>query len=347
MKNIQKIVVKKKNVVGMIFHELRDLGQNDILIKTLMSSISHATELGVIRGTTPTFRKKWNDEYRLYTKGKPTKKYPSSLGYENVGEVISVGKEVREYKKGDIVWTDSSHQEMVVVDVEKDQICKLPSKKDLKKGVFLALTRVALAGIHDADIRIGDRVAVFGQGTIGLLTLQLAQRASQTSCFGVEPIRIRQNMGRSFGGIILDPNKQDAAFEIHRLTGGFGVDVAIETSGCSEALHEALRSCRIGGRVVTVGTYRQGAKGLYLAEEWHRNRIEMISSMTVNSCSSRSYPRWSLERLNSTALQLLLDKKVKVEELVTHVFPFKQAVKAYQLLMSHPERTIKIVLSYE
>ena len=342
-----KLVAVKRGEVSLIKEELPPLDNNGLLIRTLMSAISHATELGVINRTTPTFYKKWLSEYRVYSKEGSTKKYPASLGYENVGEIIDVGRDVKEFKKGDIVWTDSPHQDFVIVSAIKNQICKLPSKEYLKRGLFIALTRVALTGIRDAKLNIGDRVAVFGLGTIGLLTIQLAALATQEKVYTVEPIKRRRILGKKLNAFVFDLGKEDAALRIHELTDGYGVDAVIETSGNTKALHEAIRSCRMGGRVVTVGTYRQDSRHLHLAEEWHRNRIELISSMSVNGCPSRDYPRWDLYRLNKTASELLIHRKVMVEDLITHTFPFKHAVKAYKLLAAHPEKTVKIVFSYE
>lgn len=346
MKSFLRLSVKAPYILELTLVPFRHLKAEEILVKTLLSGISHGTELAVLQGTTPTFSKEWREDYQMYSNGKPSKSYPTVLGYESVGEIIEIGKSVNNFKVGDIVWVDSPHQEYSVLRTEGHQIYKIPSKKFIRRAIFLALTRVALAGIHDAKIKIGDRVAVFGLGTVGLISIQLAQLISPIVCFGIDPIELRRKTAGKFSNYTLDPNKEDAGLKIHKATNGQGVDVAIETSGSPEALHQAIRSCRKGGRVVTVGTYRQGAAEIFLSEEWHRNRIELISSMSVNGCVPRDYPLWTLDRLNNTALQLLIDNKIKVEEFITQVYSFRQATRAYQYLMKHPENTIKIALDY-
>lgn len=347
MKSFLRLSVKAPYVLELTLVPIRHLKAKEILVKTLLSGISHGTELAILQGTTPTFSKEWREDYQIYINGgKPSKSYPTVLGYESVGEIIEVGSGVNNFMAGDIVWVDSPHQEYSILHVERHQIYKLPNKSFIRRAIFLALTRVALAGIHDARIKIGDRVAVFGLGTVGLITTQLAQLASSEDCFGIDPIEMRRKTARKFLKYCFDPSKEDVGEKIHETMNGGGVDVAIETSGSPEALHQAIRSCKKGGRVVTVGTYRQGAAEVFLGEEWHRNRIELISSMSVNGCVSRDYPLWTLDRLNNTALQLLVGNKIEVESFITHVYPFRQATKAYQYLMEHPENTIKIALDY-
>lgn len=343
----RQLVVTAKNKIEFRTINLPELNDNEILVKTILSGVSHATELATIEKKAPTLLKHWNKKYRIYSGNGQSKKYPCTLGYENVGRIIQLGKKVTKFKIGEIVWTDNPHQQYSIVDTTVDRIYKIPSIKHIKRAIFLALTRVALASVHDAEIKIGDRVAVYGLGTIGLIAIQFASLASQSKCFGIDPIELRRNIANTFGHQTFSPLNIDTADAIHKLTEGKGVDASIESSGSTKGLNEAIRSCRVGGRVALVGTYRQGAKDLFLAEEWHRNRIEMISSMSVNDCPPRDYPRWTLDRLNEVALSFLISGKIEVEKFITQTYSFKNAPKAYQLLQTHPEKTIKIVFDYE
>lgn len=134
---------------------------------------------------------------------------------------------------------------------------------------------------------------------------------------------------------------------VHELTGGIGADAAIEASGSYTGLHEAIRCLRVGGRVATVASYHGDQLGLRLGEEYHRNRITLISSMTINGCDQRSHPLWTLDRLNATARQLIVDRVVRTEGLITHRIPFERAAEAYTLITDTPQATIKVVLTYD
>lgn len=348
MKNY-RLMVEKPNSITIQKSDIPPLQSREILVKTIFSGISHGTEIAIINNEVPAYIKKWDPDMRLYTEGKPTKGYPTPLGYENAGEVIKVGSGVKpsEFNVGDYVWMPVPHQTFTVADVDGAPILKLSGKADAKKSIFTALTRVALEGVHDGRIKIGDRVAVFGLGTVGLLTLKMAQLQSQTQIIGIDLLPIRQKAAGECGALAINPTECDVAVRIHELTDGQGVDVAIETSGTSKGLHEAIRSCRLGGRVVTVASYRGGAANLFLDEEWHRNRIEMVSSMSISGAVPRDYPLWNLERLNETALRIIEENRIEVESLITHEVPFMEAQKAYDIIQNSPNETIKVILTYE
>jgi threonine dehydrogenase-like Zn-dependent dehydrogenase len=99
--------------------------------------------------------------------------------------------------------------------------------------------------------------------------------------------------------------------------------------------------------VVTVGSYHGQGAALALGEEYHRNGITLVSSMTVNGCAHRQAPRWDLPRLDATARRLIETGALPVTELITHRVPFAHAESAYRLVAEQPETTIKVVLTYE
>lgn len=139
----------------------------------------------------------------------------------------------------------------------------------------------------------------------------------------------------------------DVAAVVHELTGAAGADAAIEASGSYLGLQEAIRCLRVGGRVATVASYHGDQLGLRLGEEYHRNRITLISSMTINGCAQRTHPLWTLDRLNTTARQLIADRVVRTGGLITHRIPFDRAAEAYALITDTPQDTIKVVLTYD
>jgi threonine dehydrogenase-like Zn-dependent dehydrogenase len=99
--------------------------------------------------------------------------------------------------------------------------------------------------------------------------------------------------------------------------------------------------------VVAISSYNETLKGVSLGAEFHRNRIQLISSMTINECAHRSNPCWSLERLNTVARGMLASGQLIVENLVTHTFSFSEAQEAYDLLNRAPDDVLKIALTYQ
>lgn len=346
MKKTVKLFATAKNKIDFAESQLPQMGENDVFVKSLFCGISHATEMAVIEGTIPTFSEKWLEEYRCFVSGKPSKAYPASLGYENVVDVLEIGSKVRNIKVGDILWIDNPHQTYSVIDTTKKPYLKIPDKSYVRKATLLVATRVALAGIHDAIPKIGDSVLISGLGAIGLLTIQLLKLSGVSNIFASDPIRMRRELAEEFGAISIDPTGVDVALFCHRKLNKTGVDIALDTSGSIQALNDAIRSCSVGGRVITIATYRNYAEKLFLGGEWHRNRIELISSMSVNGCPHRNFPLWNLNRLNETALDLIIKDKINTEGLITQEFPFLKAKQAYNLIRSHSDRTVKVILNY-
>jgi threonine dehydrogenase-like Zn-dependent dehydrogenase len=139
----------------------------------------------------------------------------------------------------------------------------------------------------------------------------------------------------------------DLAAHVRDLTGGRGADAVVEASGSYRLLHQAIRCAAPAGRVATVASYHGDQRGLSLGEEYQRNRITLVSSMTIGGVPRRAYPAWDLDRLNTTVRDLVNDGGLTTGELITHRISFSDADAAYDLIDTAPETTIKVVLTYE
>jgi threonine dehydrogenase-like Zn-dependent dehydrogenase len=95
-----------------------------------------------------------------------------------------------------------------------------------------------------------------------------------------------------------------------------------------------------------VGFYQGGAPELRLGEEWHHNRLDMVSSMGAWGAPHRSYPAWDRPRVMQTVVELLAAGAVRVEDLPVRRFPFAQATEAYRWLDANPNEAVKVALTY-
>ena len=102
----------------------------------------------------------------------------------------------------------------------------------------------------------------------------------------------------------------------------------------------------MAGTVVAGGFYQGGATALRLGEEWHLNRITMISTMAWWECPHRDHPLWNRPRINQVVTDLLASGKLMTDGLISHRFPFARAAEAYELIDRHPEEVVKVVLAY-
>jgi 2-desacetyl-2-hydroxyethyl bacteriochlorophyllide A dehydrogenase len=350
--DLEELVVTGPKELKFKSYRERKLRPNQVRAKAILSGISHGTELNLYRGTVPFYNKVFDMKMRLFLEGENFSSYPIKLGYEWVGRVIEVGEEVRNYKEGDLIHLPLGHctTHTFAEDIKSmyGMTDALPNNITPDKAVFLSLGGVALQAIHDAHIKIGDRIAVFGLGTIGLLTIQLAKLNGASWVDAVDPIPMRREFAKNLGAdAVYNPLECDAAKEIKSSSPNYGADIAIEISGNYNALHEAIRSVKISGTVVAAGFYQGEAKGLRLGEEWHHNRITMHSSMGVWGNPHRDYPSWDRNRIHETVIELLEKDKISIDNFITHRIPFKNASEAYELIDKNPKNIIKIVLKYD
>lgn len=329
------------------------LKPDEVRAQAILSGISHGTELNLYRGTAPFHNKRFDSDRRLFVSAADHTPYPSQLGYDWVGRVIEIGADVANFQVGDLVHLPFAHREThtfaATAQTALGAIPTLPAALSPERAIMLALAGVALQAVHDAHIKLGDRVAVFGLGVIGLLTVQLARLDGASWVEGIDPLPIRRAAAEAVGADrVLDPTACDVGWEIksempHQAA---GVDVAIEISGHYAALQEAIRSVRMGGTVVAAGYYQGQGTALRLGEEWHHNRVTMVSSMGVWNCPHRDYPTWDRGRIHAQAAQLLATQQLKTDGFITHQIPFERAAEAYELIDQRPEETIKVVLTY-
>ncbi|TWJ20737.1 threonine dehydrogenase-like Zn-dependent dehydrogenase [Micromonospora endolithica] len=343
-----RVMITGPGQVEIVREHLPALGPDAVYAESVVSGISHGTEMAWVAGDAAALHRSWDSQRRIFLDG-AGRDFPVAPGYETIARVTAVGEAaVGKVSIGDLVTLDRPHGTAHIVPADAAVASRLPAGVDAERAVFFILARVALGGVHDAEVRLGDTVVVVGLGTVGLLAGQLARLAGAAKVIGVDRYPLRLDTADSLGITpVHAATDDDIAVQVRKLCGPQGADVAIEASGSYGGLHEAIRCVRIGGQVATVASYHGDQNGLRLGEEYHRNRITLVSSMTVNGCPQRAYPAWDLPRLSATARDLVIRGHVHVDSLVTHRFPFDQAAEAYHLIAQRPEETIKVVLTYD
>lgn len=346
-----ELILTEPRAVELAPYDEPPLGADQVRAEGILSGVSHGTELSLYRGLSAFDGKRFDLGARLFVDSDDAaSSYPMRLGYEWVGAVREAGPEVRAVRVGDLVHLALPHRETqtaTISDGPHRSWTLLPPGLDPIQGALLQTGTIALQAIHDARIKVGDRVAIFGLGTFGLLAVQLARLSGAAWIAAVDPIEGRRELAGAFGAeYVLDPTASDPGGQIHAAAGGSGVDVAIEFSGRYAALHQALRSARHAGCVVAAGFYTGPAGSeLRLGEEWHHNRLTLVSSMSGWGSPHRE-PGWDRRRLRSTILGLLASGRLDVEAFVTQRIPFTRAGEAYELIDTRPEDTLRVVLTY-
>lgn len=327
--------------------------ENEVRIQTICSGLSHGTEMSVYRGSAPFFRRKYDADTRLFVDADTTEtwQYPIRscdpgvwyMGYANVGEVIEIGSGVKNVKLGDIVCSSAPHQSEVVK-AETDVIV-LPEGVKPEYGVFFTNLMTTFNGILDSHIKLGDTVVVMGLGVLGQLVSQMAKMSGAFKVYGIDMFETRLEAALENGcDKVFNPVEiSDIAKEIRKLTNNKGADVVIEVTGNSAALNEAVRIAAPETSVIALSWYQGMIKGLDLSEEFHHNRIGIKQSQT-NNIDPAIKNLWDDKRRTESCLKIL--KGLKLDNLITHKIPYDEVASAYEIVDTHPEKAIQVLITY-
>jgi 2-desacetyl-2-hydroxyethyl bacteriochlorophyllide A dehydrogenase len=227
--------------------------------------------------------------------------------------------------------------------VPADFPIRLPKTLPAERGVFAANLETAATVVLDAHPRLEEAVLVAGQGVVGLLVTMLLKRAGARPVIAVDLHQRRRDAAiRAGADHALAPSDELVA-RVLELTGGRGVDVAVEASGSPAALQSCIETAAFGGTVVVASWYGSREVTLALGGAFHRRRLRLVSSQ-VSTLDPTLSPRWSRERRTDLVRTMLTE--LPLEDLITHRFAFSAAASAYELLETKPEECLQVVLDY-
>ena len=321
---------------------LPEPGPGQLLVRTLVSAISAGTELLIYRGQAPLGMTV--DDTISSLKG--TIGFPMRYGYAAVGEVTATGPGVTGNWQGRRVFVFHPHESIFLADIEEVHL--LPLGMEPEEAIFFPNVETAVTLVADGNPSIGEQVAVFGQGIVGLLVTSLLVLQPLSSLVTLDAHPLRRSTSLSAGAhSSLDPNASGAIEEVIALLQGTrayrGADLAYEVSGNPDALDQAIAVTGYSGRVVIGSWYGRKPATLRLGGSFHRSRIHLISSQ-VSSIEPERRGRWNKERLQQLAWHMV--KELKPSRFITHRFPLSEAAKAYELLDRDAGEALQVVLTY-
>lgn len=315
------------------------LQPNQIRVRTRFAAAKHGTEMALYKGYANP-RGRYDAEYQLFRSEEPGVRYPVGLGNTCVGEVIEIGSEVTQFQLGDRVFRYGSFRQEHVW--QADTVRLLPDGVPWQAAVCLDPADFALGALRDGNVRIGDAVAIFGMGAIGLIALQLAKLAGAYPVIAIDPLENRRNAATACGAdLLINPAIQDAGLAIKEATNKRGADVCIEYSGHHLALQAALRGVAYLGTVVAGAWPGVYPAGLDFGAEAHMNRPKIIFS---RACSEPNpeYPTWDEKRLFAVCWRLLSEGKLNTEAVVQPVVNFDDLLVEYPKIATHPQENLKL-----
>ena len=188
-----------------------------------------------------------------------------------------------------------------------------------------------------ANLQLGDTVAVFAEGPIGLCATAGAKLKGASYIIGVETDPRRREMALQMGAdVVLNPEQCDAVKTIRKLTNDRGVDVAIEALGAQTTFENALRVLRPGGTLSSLGVY---SKDLSIPLKDFMAGIGDYKIVTTLCPGGKERMRRLME--------LVRNKRLDLRPLLTHTYPLSQIDQAYRLFGERRDGAIKVAIKPE
>ncbi|MFH0898431.1 MAG: bi-domain-containing oxidoreductase [bacterium] len=349
------------------------LEQRQILVKNHYSFIITGTEIATLCASNKSLLKKISENLSENTtkflgalkehgfsgtfalvKSKEQQSFP--LGYSSAGQVINIGKNVKNFKKGDFVACAGAgiayHADMVTV--PENLAIKIKDPAFLKQASLTTIGAIALQGIRRAELQLGENVCVIGLGLIGQLTVQLAKQVGCT-VFGVDIQQDRLTLAQQFGAdYVFNPTTIDIIKETAFATSHYGVDTTIITAASQSGsiIQQAMHITRRKGKVVLVGDVKLD----FDRNPFYSKEIDLLISCSYGpgrydqayEHDGHDYPypyvRWTENRNMELFAKLVQKKQINIDPLISHEFTIDHVVQAYECLKQ--KKALGIVLSY-
>lgn len=334
MKTKTVVCIAPKQVV-VKEEEVPDVQPGTFLVKAKLSAISTGTELTLV-----------NSDFPPESVWARLANYPLKLGYSHLGEVVAVGEGIDNVKVGDKVVGWKNHSQFVLY--RKGEFCmKVPDGVADEAAVLFALAIISLNGVRKAKVQLGESVAVFGLGPIGIWSAQFARLAGARPVIGVDLLPERREWAKKAGIDFVLDGKEDLVERISGLTKGRMVDVVFEVTGNPDAILDEVKVLRRQGRLVVLSS--PCGKTLFDFHDWCNWTSISIIGAHVSSHPPHENPEdpWTRERNTELFFELVRKKEIVAAELVTHRFRADDAPSAYQLLMTERGKTGIVLLDWE
>lgn len=279
-----------------------------------------------------------------------------TVGYSCSGMVIAVGAKVRSLRIGDFVACAGAgyahHADLVCV---PEHLTVKIAPEYVKEASVTAIGAIALQGIRQADVRIGETISVIGLGLVGQLTVQLAKKAGCT-VIGIDLIPERLELAMKFGAdYVFHPEHDRITHEINLLTRQYGVDATIITAAAKNdpIIQQAMELTRKRGKVVLVGD----VKIAFDRMPFYAKEIDFRISCSYGpgrhdklyEQQGVDYPypyvRWTQQRNMQAFAHLLQKKEIDLSMLVTQEVTLASVAQVYKKIQE--QGGLGVLISYD
>jgi predicted dehydrogenase/threonine dehydrogenase-like Zn-dependent dehydrogenase len=281
---------------------------------------------------------------------------PAALGYSSAGTVIAVGEGITDINPGDRVACAGAghavHAEFACI--PRLLVAKIPSPEvTFDDAAFTTLGAVALHGLRNAEAKLGDIVAVIGLGLLGQLTVQIL-KAAGCCVLGMDISPARADLALRSGADAVSTSPSSFHDLCLQRSSGHGADAVLITAqtASNDPINLAGAVARSRAVVVAVGTVAMDIpRRPFYDKELDFRVSRSYGPGRYDSAYEQKgidypigYVRWTETRNMDAFLQLLADRKLDLQPLITHRFPITRAHSAYDLITGKVEESFLGVL---
>lgn len=316
------------------------IGKGELLVKVMASGICGSDVM------------EW---YRI-------KKAPRVLGHEITGEIVEIGEDVRNYKKGDRVFVshhvpcntchyclsgyhtacETLHRTnfdpggfaeyLRVPEINVDRgVYVLPENMSYEEGTFIEPLACVLRGQKVAGLKPGQSVLVIGSGMSGLLHVNLARGLGAGNIIATDINEYRLKAALKFGADAVINAKEDVSKRVKELNEGRLADIVIVCTGVMPAVNQALQSVDSGGTILFFAVPEPGINISVPINDFWRNEIKMMTSYGASPADL------------SLAIELIKVHRVDVKDMITHKLAMSEAGLGFKLVAGAQD-SVKVII---
>lgn len=321
------ILFTAPNVVQLCEKEKPEPGENEVLVRLMVSTISSGTERANLTG-----------EVNVSISSFDTKaRFPRSGGYSSSGIVEKIGKNVTDLNVGDrVALSWSTHRKYLCID--KKHVYEIDDDSiSLNDAALWHIGTFPLAAIRKCHLEIGESAIVMGLGVLGMIAVKLLRAAGAAPIIAVDPIESKREFALKHGAdYALNPFDDEFAEKVKLLTGG-GAKVAIEVTGNGKALDSVLDCMAPMGRVALLGCTRHSDFTIDYYHKVHGPGISLIGAHTMARPKEESaFGLWTERDDVLTQMRLTSLGRLKLSDMVEEIHSPLECVSVYKRLAEEP-----------